>query len=122
MNVYIKEIRWIDKQIEEAEVTVSDGVYSIVCFSCPCEYKIGQTLNSNINVLDINNIRLSKNSEYEVIETSKPFEYKVNGMLSHDRDTLVVGKLIISIDPEEIPKDIVGGSFIEANVDRFDIY
>ena len=122
MNVYIKEIRWIDKQIEEAEVTVSDGVYSIVCFSCPCEYKIGQTLNGNINVLDINNIRLSKNSEYEVIETSKPFEYKVNGMLSYDRDTLVVGKLIISIDPEEIPKDIVGGSFIEANVDRFDIY
>ena len=120
--MYIKEIHWIDKQIKEAEVTISDGIYTIVCFSCPCEYKIGETLNDNINVLDIDNIVLSKSNDYQVIAMNKPFDYKVKGMLSRDRDTLIVGGLTINVDSEEIPKDISGESFIEARVYRFDIY
>ena len=120
--MYIKKIHWIDKQIKEAEVTVSDGMYTIVCFSCFCEYKIGETLNNKINVLDINDIVLLESKEYKITLVKKPFDYKVKGMLSRDRSTLIIGGLIIDIDPEEIPKDISGESFIEARVDRFDIY
>ena len=120
--MYIKNIQWINEQIKEAEVTVSDGVYSIVCFSCPCKYSVGEVINDNIDVLDINNIKLSKTNEYKVTKINESFLYKIDGMLSDDRCTVIIGKLTVNIESEKIPNDIIGGSFIEADIDRFDIY
>lgn len=38
----IKEVKWISKEIEEADVVVTDGFYEITCFSHPFSQRAGE--------------------------------------------------------------------------------
>ena len=42
--MYIKEIDWLDKVSKEAIVEVAEGIERLVCFSCPCLYKLNDML------------------------------------------------------------------------------
>lgn len=33
--VIVDKVNWIDKEGEEADVVITDGIYSVLCFSCP---------------------------------------------------------------------------------------
>ena len=42
--MYVKKIDWLDEVSKEAIVEVAEGIERLVCFSCPCLYKLNDML------------------------------------------------------------------------------
>ena len=49
--MYIEEIEWLDKEGKEAILKVVNDTKSLMCFSCPCSYNIGDFLTYPLECL-----------------------------------------------------------------------
>ena len=49
---YVKKIDWLDEVSKEAIVEVAEGIERLVCFSCPCLYKLNDMLREPLECLD----------------------------------------------------------------------
>ena len=54
--MYVKKIDWLDEVSKEANVEVAEGIERLVCFSCPCLYKLNDMLREPLECLDTQDI------------------------------------------------------------------
>lgn len=118
----IEEIRWIDRSIREAEVLVSDGRYSVLCFSHPCDYSVGEAVNDPLFCLNVQDVELANRDGYEAARDAWGFSHMIRGKLCDPaRGIVCVGGLRLEIDPGMIPKDIESGQFVQFFAGRIDL-
>jgi hypothetical protein len=119
----ITKVEWIDESGKEADVTISDGTYSVVCFSCPFTLRENDTFVDKIYCLDAENIVKSLEDEPIIVKKDGFYEYLLRGKLEDKEYKIVrIGELQIDISEIDIPGDICNGDIIEFNVSRLDIY
>jgi hypothetical protein len=61
-NMIIKSIKWISKSAEEAEVEISDGNFTCIAFSQPCNVIVGEHLIQPLHVFSVKNAMISDQS------------------------------------------------------------
>ena len=61
--MYIEEIKWIDRENKEAILKVANDTQSLICFSCPCSYNVGNVLSDPLECLDTDDIILCEFEE-----------------------------------------------------------
>ena len=116
----VSSILWINKDIFEAEIEVTDGKYLIVCFSCDKYIAKGDYIKGTLSAIDINEVRIIENN-YSIQRIDSSFEQIINGRLSDNCSKINIGKMSININKSYIPGDIVDGDFIEGTISRVDI-
>ena len=121
--MYVKKIEWLDKISKEAIVEVSEGTEQLVCFSCPCPYKLNDRLCEPLECLDTRHIALCVAEEYDIKKLEGAFCYQLKGQIKDKNRGLVdVYGLILHIDQQEIPNDIENGMYIEFTTSRIDLW
>lgn len=50
--MYIEKIEWLDKEGKEAILKVVNETKSLMCFSCPCSYNVGDVLTEPLECKD----------------------------------------------------------------------
>ena len=118
----ILDINWLDLLSKEAELKVSDGVYSVICFSCPCNYEVGDILNTELEMLNICNVVVIEEKGFEITKEKEYYAYRIKGKISDNRSMIVIGGLRIHVESYTLPKDVLDGDFVEAKVNRFDVW
>ena len=120
--MYIHNIVWLDEPSSEAVLTISDGDYSLTCFSCPCEYSVGDIIEAPLECLSVSDIEWV-DPQYSVIHTDSKFSYIIIGEVLNIADGLVrVGKITLHINSVLFPKDIYTGQFVRFCVSRIDLF
>ena len=118
--MYIKEIVCADKEDSEADVIISDGVYTIKCYMYPATDVL---VNQKINVIyafECTDIMRVQSIKYEIKKLQGYYAYMIIAKVINRKEKLIcVGKIIIKLDAE-ISKDINDGDYIKASVVRFD--
>ncbi len=118
----IEEIRWMDRSIREAVVLVSDGRYSVVCFSHPCNYSVGEHVSDPLYCMSVQDVELAGQDVYEATHDAWEFPHRVCGKLCDSTQGIVcVGELRLQIDAGMIPGDIKNGQFIQFSTTRIDL-
>ena len=118
----VTSIEWIDKSIKEAEVTVSDGKFSVICFSHPFNKTVNSTLSEPIYCLDIEGLMITDNEIFSANRTDV-YGYSICGkLIDKDNKIVLLGDIRLCLDNAHIPGDILSGSFVEFSVSRLSIY
>lgn len=121
--VKISNLFWISKDAMEAEVTITDGIYEIVCFSQPCDLKINQQIFEPIYCMNNTNVVKSENEEFYVEKLKETFEYNITGKLIDRKCGLVeVGNIIIQLEKGSLPGGVEENKYLNFNCQRLDIY
>ncbi len=121
--MYIKEIEWIDKEGKEAILKVVNDTKSLMCFSYPCSYNIGDLLTEPLECLDTDDIVLCETKENSIEKMEGPFKYKLKGKLKDIQNGIIeVFGFDIHIDEEKIPSDITNGMYVQFVASRIDIW
>ena len=118
----IVKINWIDESQQDADITISDGVYSITCFSSPCILKEGEVFKGKLYAFDVENVYKAYEKSPAIVKGEGYYEYFIRGELELRTSTVQIGELLIDVSDALIPKDISGGEMIELKVNRFNIY
>lgn len=121
----IIEINEYNKAANEAAVKVTDGVYTVECFSHPCTLKTGMEWDDPLECLnfrdDIDGIYVYDSEER--LSKIGVFSYEIVGKLTdHNKGIVTVGDLRFHIEANRIPKGIQEGQYICFTADRIDIY
>ncbi|EGK2526149.1 hypothetical protein IOQ60_001957, partial [Listeria monocytogenes] len=112
--VKVAKVEWTDESQQEADVTISDGAYSVVCFSCPFSLKEDDIFMDVLYCLDVENIQKSNEPQQLVIKKDDFYEYFLRGKLEDKENKIVrIGELCINISEAYIPGDIREGDMIE---------
>ena len=83
--MYVKKIDWLDEVSKEAIVEVAEGIERLVCFSCPCLYKLNDMLREPLECLDTQDIvscstvgsdikKLPEKQSYKIVLADKGLE------------------------------------------------
>lgn len=118
--MYVEGILNFSKPNREADLRISDGKYSVICYAYPIEQvEIGQNVNSlyGFGCKDIVN---SSENKFHINKLSQYYTYHVIAKVISKKNSIVhVGGLAICIDGY-IPNDISDGDYISFCVTRFD--
>lgn len=79
--MYVKKIDWLDEVSKEAIVEVAEGIERLVCFSCPCLYKLNDMLREPLECLDTQDIVSCSTVGSDIKKLEKKFSYKLKGQL-----------------------------------------
>lgn len=121
--MFIQKITWLDHSCLEAELVVSDGSYCLLCFSCPCEYAVGDELRGPLECLDAQDICVAEENVFNVVKGPFPYSYTLCGRICDiSKGIVCVGKLKLHIEQNRIPKDIRSGQYVWFSTSRIDIY
>lgn len=121
--MHIKQIEWLDKEGKEAIVEIAKGMKSMICFSCPCLYNLGDVLLEPLKCLDTRNVILCDTKEYDIKKLEGAFEYKLKGRVKDKKNGIIdVQGFNIHIDEKQIPNDIVDEMYIEFETTRIDMW
>ncbi|GAA0694846.1 hypothetical protein [Clostridium cadaveris] len=121
--VRITKINWLSKEALEAEVTVSDGRFELVCFSQPFNYALNDTVKTSLYCYAVSNVIREQNDEFKVEKLYESFAYILTGKLINKKDSVVeIGDVIVEIEKSDLPGDIEEGNYISFNCKRIDIY
>ena len=117
--MYISEITHFDADDQEADVYVSDGKYSVLCYLYPAvKPSIGQTI-SIVFCFGCKNLQKTANKTFRIKKQSSYYAYSVTAQVISSQ-SVRVGDIIIHID-DIIPADITKGDYISFESLRFDI-
>lgn len=83
--MYVKKIDWLDEVSKEVIVEVAEGIERLVCFSCPCLYKLNDMLREPLECLDTQDIvscstvgsdikKLHEKQSYKIVLADKGLE------------------------------------------------
>lgn len=121
--MFVKSIFGIEESSREAEVEVSDGMFRLTCFSCPCSLSEGDTVAEKLECLDVKNIESSNKEKYFIEKGGGYFSYKICGKIEDVKEgTLKLGNMELHIDSSKIPKDIYENQYIVFETSRIDIW
>ena len=118
--MYISELLHYCKEDHEADVCVSDGHYSVVCYVYSLEdIFVGQRVSSIIAFGCDNILRCDKTA---FVVEQLPQQYKIAftaQVVSRDKAIVRIGEIVIDLD-SNIPGDIRNGEYISCNAIRLD--
>ena len=115
---YIKNINYIDKDVNEVEITLNDGQVELMAY-CDNYREIAPLILSTFMTSDV---MISDDKTFRAINKGN-YSHTIQGELySKELGIVRVGKFFISIDKEEIPGDVFDGDFIIFNCIRLDAY
>ena len=121
--VTISKISWISKTSLEAEVTVTDGLYEVICFSQPCHEELNKEVHDPIYCLNSRSILKAQQNEYCVEKLKEPFAYYMTGQLINKKSSLVkIGVILVQLEDGVLPGDIEANDYICFYTQRIDIY
>lgn len=121
--MYIEKIEWLDKEGKEAILKVVNDMKSLICFSCPCSYNVGDVLTEPLECLDTDDIVLCDTKENSIEKMEGEFKYKLKGKLKDIQNGIIeVYGFDVHIDKERIPDDIINGMYIQFVTSRIDIW
>lgn len=121
--MYIEGIEWLDKEGKEAILKVVKDARSLMCFSCPCSYNIGDVLTDPLECLDADDIVLCETRENSIEKLEGVFKYKLKGKLKDIQNGIIeVYGFDIHIDEEKIPGDMANGMYVQFVASRIDIW
>ena len=117
--MYIEKIISHDEISDEADVLITDGKYSILCY-VP-EYSQKQKLMPQLSAFFVENVYLSTTKKYDVQKLdSGYYDQKFTGKVLDRKNRLVgIGQIIIKLD-ENIPGDIKETEYVEFTAMRVD--
>ena len=117
--MYISKVTYLDKEKQEADVWVSDGTHSVLCYLYPVDNQfVGQYI-SIIICFGCKNLQKSDCKVFQIKKLPSYYAYSVIAQVVSSQ-TVRVGDIIIQIN-ENIPADITTGDFISFDSLRFDI-
>lgn len=121
--IRISEVSWISQNAMEAEITITDGVYELVCFSQPCSLKINQQISEPIYCMNNTNVVRSKSEEYYIGKLKDVFGYNITGKLIDGNGGFVkVGEIVIQLEKGSLPGGVKENEYLNFNCQRLDIY
>lgn len=113
----------MDEKNKEAVLKIAANTESIICYSYPCTYNVGDILLEPLECLDIEKIVLYDTNRSCIEKLDESFKYKFVGMINDIKQGLIsVYEFEIHIDEEKIPKDLKNGMYIQFTVPRVDVW
>lgn len=121
--IKITNIKWLSKEALEAKLTVSDGLFEIICFAHPFKGQINDEINCPINILNPEEIFKLDKQVYSLKLTDE-LGYKIEGKITDKiKGQMKVGNIILELDnPKFLPNDIFNDDFVSLSCDRLDVY
>lgn len=118
--MFVHEIKEYDKFSYEADIIISDGKYSLLCYCYPTEMpKIGETIKK-ITSLFAKNIVKVYNNNFKIEKLIDYYSYHLQGeVIDIVNPKIRIGNLEIDLDVP-FPKDIKKSEYVELSVDRLD--
>lgn len=121
--MHIEEIEWLNKEGKEAILKVVNGMESLICFSCPCPYNVGDELTEPLECLDTEDIMVCNKEEKGIEKMEGTFKYRLKGKLKDIKTGIVeVCGFKVHIDENKIPGDLRNGMYIQIFTSRIDIW
>ncbi|WP_251862608.1 hypothetical protein [Clostridium sp. Marseille-Q2269] len=121
--IKITKINWLSKEALEAEVTVNDGKFELICFSHPFKYDLNDFIKTALYCYDISNVMRVEKCEFKVEKLYESFAYNLTGKLANKEDGIVeIGNIKIEVQNTDLPGDIEEDDYISFNCKRIDIY
>lgn len=119
--MYISEVINYNSSDCEAELCVSDGQYSVICYAYPVqEITLHQSVSSMYGFMCTDIVK-SFEHIYRVNKLSQYYAYSLTARVIARNSCIVqVGDLRIYLDTA-IPKDIVDGDYVSFCVQRLDL-
>lgn len=119
----VSKITWISVNALEAEVTITDGIFEVQCFSQPCNMIINQKVDNLIYCYNNSNVEKVDSNEFKVEKLYQPFAYKMIGKVIDKKELIVrIGDVKIQLEEGSIPRDIEENDYISFYCQRIDIY
>ena len=116
----IKSIKELCNYSLEAEVTITDGFYDMVCFSQPCNYIEGEIFKEPL--LCWHSSQIVRGASPCKLERLSQWSYEITGKLIDKQAGLIqVGKILIELEAGFIPGDIENGEYLSLISSRFDV-
>lgn len=118
--MFISDVLHFSKEDSEAEVSVSDGQYSVNCYAYPVNMITVKQHIDTILGFECTNITKSDIEKYEIQKLPSYYAYLLTAQVTDkERGIVRLGELYISMD-SAIPKDIINGEYISFSVVRLD--
>lgn len=119
----VKNIKWLSVPASEAEVEITDGVFTCVAFSCPCEVQVNDQLSEPLHVFDIRNAMMVKDAAPGIWNlTDDGLGRKVIAELTDvSKQLLKVGGIVLVVE-EYLPGGLELENFIEFDCARIDLW
>ncbi|WP_139833052.1 MULTISPECIES: hypothetical protein [unclassified Pseudomonas] len=124
MKMIVKNIKWISESAEEAEVEISDGEFTCVAFSQPCDRTIGETIDEPLHVFSMRDAMICENEPTVGIwniENSGLSRRVVAKVTDTTQQLIAVGKINLVIE-DHLPGGIEKDDLIEFNCGRIDLW
>ena len=119
--MYIKNLDWISKSAEEAELVVTDDTYICIVFSQPCKYQEGDKLLEPLHAFMAENLMISYELNFK-LERISNFEHRCVARVTDIDENLVrIGDISVKLDVN-IPSWAENGSLIEFECCRIDLW
>ena len=118
--MYISKIIEFSKDGCEADVYVSDGTFTIMCYAYPVDSVcLGQDVTAVFSYGCKDVVREDKRT-FRIQKLPQYYAYSVTAqVLSHQDSSVWIGKICIQLDTA-MPADISDGDFVSFSVVRFD--
>lgn len=118
--MFISDIEYLNNDNDEAEVSISDGQYTVVCYAFPFSNLPADPHISYIDAFMCTCIEKSDTRQYSVQKLPQHFAYRLTALvLDKERQIVSIGKIVIHLD-FPIPKDIDNGEYVVFSVSRLD--
>ena len=116
----VTKVQWLAEEAQEADVTIQCYKYNILCFSMPCSWKIGDTINEMLYCMnDMMSVTKSEEREYDIIEMGG-YSYVLTGkVVCLKRPVLQIYDLEFKFN--WLPGDIVIGDYVSVVCNRIDL-
>ena len=119
----VRNIQWISKGADEAEVEITDGSFVCFAFSQPCTVKIGDKIAEPLHVFDVKDAMISNQTELGIWKTTE------NGLgcnviakvVDIRAQLLSVGGIQLLVD-DYLPGGLEPGNIIEFECARIDLW
>jgi hypothetical protein len=119
----ICKISWLSEPALEAQVTVSDGQFEVICFSQPCNWSINQTLVDPIHCFEMKNVVMDFLNQFKVEKLCEPFGYYLTVQLIDAKSSVAtIGDILVQLEGGSLPGDIKEKDFISFYCQRLDLY
>ena len=119
----IKSIKWISKSSEEAEVEISDGDFTCIAFSQPCDVIVGEHLTQPLHVFSVKNAMISDQPAVGIwnLSDTKLERKVVAKVIDITNQVLAVGDIHMVIN-DCLPGGLEIGNIIEFECARIDLW
>ena len=119
--MHISKIINFNREDGEAELCISDGDYSVICYAYPTKTITVNQKVSGIYGFLCTEIVKSLNKSYRINKLPQYYSYLLNAKVISKRNCIVqVGSLKIYLDAE-LPNDILEGDYVSFRVQRLDL-